>query len=63
MINPYLIANSGDCKWYIFKAGTDTDVQISPSFTKTTENALSQFEAEERGCYTCNEVNYPSSGT
>ena len=36
--------------------GTDTDVQIIPSYTYTTEDAIDQFEAEDRKCYECNEV-------
>ena len=43
---------------YLFQPGTDNDVQISPSFTKTSSDAKAQFSAEERGCYTCDEVTF-----
>ena len=44
--------------WSLFQPGTDNDVQISPSFTKTSSDAKAQFKAEERGCYTCDEVTF-----
>ena len=36
--------------------GTDTDIQISPSFTTTEESAISKFAPADRQCYQCNEV-------
>ena len=36
--------------------GTDTDIQISPSFTTTEESAINKFDPSERQCYECNEV-------
>ena len=36
--------------------GSDADVQILPSYTTTTEDAISSFTPEERNCYSCSEV-------
>jgi len=48
------ILNSGRIK---LQPGTDTDVQINPSFTTTDESAIEEFEPEDRKCYECNEIN------
>ena len=37
--------------------GTDTDIQISPSFTTTDDDAISGFDPVDRGCYACDEIN------
>ena len=43
-------------KILILQPGTDTDVQIIPSFTKTDDAAIEEFEPDDRKCYQCNEV-------
>ena len=47
------ILNSGRIK---IEPGSDADVQILPSYTTTTQDAVSSFTPEERKCYTCSEV-------
>ena len=47
------ILNSGRIK---LQPGTDTDIQITPSFTITEEAAIVAFDPEERECYQCSEV-------
>ena len=48
------ILNSGRVK---LQPGTDTDIQISPSFTTTDDDAISAFDPVDRGCYACDEIN------
>ena len=48
------ILNSGRVK---LQPGTDTDIQISPSFTTTDDDAINGFNPVDRGCYTCEEIN------
>ena len=44
--------------FFFIQPGSDTDVQISPSFTTTSDGALTQFTGDERECYTCDEVTF-----
>ena len=44
--------------FFSIQPGSDTDVQISPSFTTTSDGALTQFNGDERECYTCDEVTF-----
>ena len=44
--------------FFSIQPGSDTDVQISPSFTTTSDEALTQFNGDERECYTCDEVSF-----
>ena len=47
------ILNSGRIK---LQPGTDTDIQIAPSFTTTDDDAISKFKPSQRKCYDCSEV-------
>ena len=37
--------------------GTETHINLKPSVTYTTDDAISKFKPEERGCYADGEVN------
>ena len=37
--------------------GADVEVAVTTQITVTTEDALTGFTPEERGCYACHEVN------
>ena len=41
----------------LIRPGTETQVNLEPLISSTTENALFTFEPEKRGCYSEREVN------
>jgi hypothetical protein len=47
------LLSSGSIK---LQTGTDVEVSVVPQITVTTDEAVSKFRPEERGCYTCDEV-------
>ena len=42
---------------FLVSPGADVEVAVTTQITVTTEDALTGFTPEERGCYACHEVN------
>jgi hypothetical protein len=47
------ILSSGSIK---LQTGTDVEVSVVPQITVTSDDAVSKFDPEKRGCFTCDEV-------
>ena len=43
-------------KFFVASPGADVEVTVTPQITVTTEDAITGFTPEKRGCYACDEV-------